>query len=137
MRSPLENENIRNVSAHLLTFENCCGFVEAKSTNERITYTKTVVAKFVVGQGPFLHPLYFTRARASKWAKVAILPRPDALNPVTYENNNIIYRIYNAAINHQQGGTLRRRLSLPLRGRKVCLANTLLPPKTQPSRPIT
>ena len=40
----------------------------------------TTVSKmrFVVGLPPTLGAIYFTKARASKWAKVTILPRPDA-----------------------------------------------------------
>ena len=48
----------------------------------------------VVGQQPFLRSHHFTRARASKWAKVSILLRRDAHPPVTSASNIIIYRIY-------------------------------------------
>ena len=109
----------------------------------------------VVGQGPFLGGTHFTKARASKWAKVSILPRRHAHAATPSSNNNIIYRIYylfnnnnnnnnnnnshlgDAANIHLRGATLRIGILLPLRGRKVCLANTLLSPTTQPSRPIT
>ena len=39
----------------------------------------TTVSKmrFVVGQGLTLQRTHFTKARASKWSKVTILPRPD------------------------------------------------------------
>ena len=55
----------------------------------------TTVSKmrFVVGQGPTLGPHDFTKARASKWSKVAILPRPDAQAQVPSANNNILYRM--------------------------------------------
>ena len=55
----------------------------------------TTVSKmrFVVGQGPTLRGTHLTKARASKWSKVAILPRPDALAEVPSANNNILYRI--------------------------------------------
>ena len=55
----------------------------------------TTVSKmrFVVGQGPTLARTHFTKARASKWSKVAILPRPDAQAQVPSANNNILYRI--------------------------------------------
>ncbi len=55
----------------------------------------TTVSKmrFVVGQGPTLRAAHFTKARASKWSKVAILPRPDAQAQVPSANNNILYRI--------------------------------------------
>ena len=33
---------------------------------------------FAVGQGDALRVINFTKARAPKWSKVAILPRPDA-----------------------------------------------------------
>ena len=36
----------------------------------------------------------FTRARATKWAKVSILPRRHAHAATPSSNNNIIYRIY-------------------------------------------
>ena len=103
----------------------------------------------VVGQGPWLRPHDFTEARAPKWAKVTTSPRRDAKGAVPSSNNNIVYRIYylfnnnnnshlgDAANIHLRGATLRIGILLPLRGRKVCLANTLLSPTTQPSRPIT
>ena len=55
------------------------------------------VARFVVGQGLTLTGINFTKARASKWSKVAILPRPDAQAQVPSANNNILYRIYNCS----------------------------------------
>ena len=55
----------------------------------------TTVSKmrFVVGQPRTLAGTHFTKARASKWSKVAILPRPDAQAQVPSANNNILYRI--------------------------------------------
>ena len=55
----------------------------------------TTVSKmrFVVGQRPTLARTHFTKARASKWSKVAILPRPDGLAEDPSANNDIVYRI--------------------------------------------
>ena len=44
-------------------------------------------------QPPGLRSHNFTKARASKWSKVAILPRPDGLAEVPSANNNILLRI--------------------------------------------
>ena len=48
----------------------------------------------VVGQQPWLRGHDFTRARATKWAKVSILPRRHAHAATPSSNNNIIHRIY-------------------------------------------
>ena len=46
-----------------------------------------------VDQQTDLRTINFTKAKASKWSKVAILPRPDGLAEVPSANNNILYRI--------------------------------------------
>ena len=78
-------------------------------------------------------PNDFTKARATKWAKVSILPRRHAHAATPSSNNNIIYRIYclfnnnnshigDAANIHLRGDTLRLRNTLPLCGRSPSLA---------------
>ena len=104
----LESPFLRNVSAKIKVWRRCCCVVVALLLQNKPTVSNgwrivvvgkaklTTVSKmrFVVGQGRALGSINFTKARASKWSKVAILPRPDGLAEVPSANNNILLRIY-------------------------------------------
>ena len=105
----LESPLLQNVSTKIKILRRYCCVVVALLLQNKPTVSNgwrivvvgkakmTTVSKMriVAGQGRTLAGHHFTKARASKWSKVTILPRPDARAEVTSANNNILYRIYN------------------------------------------